>query len=186
MCRVTNAHSGPIFLTYRAEPAIDAHRGRCLLPGTPEYDFVRRRRHPPPALGHRADPRRPCRLEEAFRGHSTSMWPTATIVPRPRRGSARRLADANPHHTGDEEYNFFLAVLFPHNQLRIMDYNRVVKDLNGRTRRSSFWPRSASASRLPCAASGASGHEGRCTGCTWRERGTSFGTARAAIGSRPG
>ena len=43
------------------------------------------------------------------------------------------LADANPNHRGDEEYNFFLAVLFPHAQLRIMDYNRVVKDLNGRT-----------------------------------------------------
>jgi uncharacterized protein (DUF1015 family) len=43
------------------------------------------------------------------------------------------LADANPRHRGDEEYNFFLAVLFPHAQLRIMDYNRVVKDLNGRT-----------------------------------------------------
>ena len=43
------------------------------------------------------------------------------------------MADSNPHHRGDEEYNFFLAVLFPHNQLRIMDYNRVVKDLNGRS-----------------------------------------------------
>jgi uncharacterized protein (DUF1015 family) len=43
-------------------------------------------------------------------------------------GAAR--AAANPGHRGDEEYNFFLAVLFPHNQLRIMDYNRVVKDLN--------------------------------------------------------
>jgi uncharacterized protein (DUF1015 family) len=42
-------------------------------------------------------------------------------------------ADANPKHRGDEEYNFFLAVLFPHNQLHIMDYNRVIKDLNGRS-----------------------------------------------------
>jgi len=40
-------------------------------------------------------------------------------------------ARANPNHRGDEEYNFFLAVLFPHNQLRILDYNRVVRDLNG-------------------------------------------------------
>lgn len=39
--------------------------------------------------------------------------------------------DANPRHTGNEEYNFFLAVIFPHDQLYIMDYNRVVKDLNG-------------------------------------------------------
>ncbi len=38
---------------------------------------------------------------------------------------------ANPGHTGEEPYNFFLAVLFPHDQLKILDYNRVVKDLNG-------------------------------------------------------
>lgn len=43
------------------------------------------------------------------------------------------LKDENPHHTGDEEYNYFLAVHFPDNQLAIFDYNRVVKDLNGLT-----------------------------------------------------
>ena len=37
----------------------------------------------------------------------------------------------NPHHTGNEEYNYFMAVIFPANQLKIIDYNRVVKDLNG-------------------------------------------------------
>ena len=37
----------------------------------------------------------------------------------------------NPNHTGKEEYNYFLAVFFPDNQLKIIDYNRVVKDLNG-------------------------------------------------------
>ncbi|MBP5715896.1 MAG: DUF1015 domain-containing protein, partial [Bacteroidales bacterium] len=42
-------------------------------------------------------------------------------------------AQNNPNHTGDEEYNFFLAVCFPASQLKIMDYNRVVKDLNGLT-----------------------------------------------------
>lgn len=41
--------------------------------------------------------------------------------------------NANPHHTGNEEYNYFLAVIFPDNQLKIIDYNRVVKDLNGLT-----------------------------------------------------
>jgi uncharacterized protein (DUF1015 family) len=40
----------------------------------------------------------------------------------------------NPNHTGKEEYNWFLAVLFPHNQLRILDYNRVVRDLNGHSK----------------------------------------------------
>ena len=38
---------------------------------------------------------------------------------------------ANPNHTGDEAYNYFLSVIFPHHQMRIMDYNRVIKDLNG-------------------------------------------------------
>ncbi len=46
---------------------------------------------------------------------------------------ARRRAEANPNHTGDEEYNFFLTVIFPHNQLQILDYNRVVKDLADHT-----------------------------------------------------
>jgi uncharacterized protein (DUF1015 family) len=41
---------------------------------------------------------------------------------------------ANPKHTGDEAYNYFLAVIFPDNQMQILDYNRVVKDLNGLTR----------------------------------------------------
>ena len=44
----------------------------------------------------------------------------------------KEMADNNPHHRGDEEDNFFLAVLCPHDQLRILDYNRVVKDLNGK------------------------------------------------------
>lgn len=49
------------------------------------------------------------------------------------------LARSNPRHRGDEEYNFFLAVVFPHNQLRILDYNRVVKDLNGRSETEVLW-----------------------------------------------
>lgn len=42
-----------------------------------------------------------------------------------------KMKEANPNHTGEEDYNFFLSVLFPDNQLAIMDYNRVIKDLNG-------------------------------------------------------
>ena len=45
----------------------------------------------------------------------------------------QRRKDNNPNHTGDEEYNFFMTVAFPDNQLKIFDYNRVVKDLNGMT-----------------------------------------------------
>jgi uncharacterized protein (DUF1015 family) len=44
---------------------------------------------------------------------------------------SKLLAEENENHTGNEEYNWFLTVLFPHNQLKILDYNRVIKDLNG-------------------------------------------------------
>jgi uncharacterized protein (DUF1015 family) len=129
--RVTNAHSGPIFLTYRADPAIDA-LADAIRSGKAEYDFVADDgiRH---QLWVAADPPVTRRMEDAFRaianfyvadGHHRSA--AAARV-------GREMASANPHHTGTEEYNFFLAVLFPHNQLRIMDYNRVVKDLNGHT-----------------------------------------------------
>ena len=46
--------------------------------------------------------------------------------------------DANPNHTGDEPYNYFLSVIFPHDEMQILDYNRVVKDLNGLTEEQFF------------------------------------------------
>lgn len=49
-------------------------------------------------------------------------------------GGARKAANSN--HTGDEAYNYFLSVIFPHNQMQILDYNRVVKDLNGLNKQS--------------------------------------------------
>lgn len=128
--RVTNAHSGPIFLTYRARPAIDAlveqiratppvndfvaedgirHR-LWVIDDTPTIDAITREFRTVPVL-YVAD------------GHHRSA--AAARV-------GKEMAAANPHHTGSEEYNFFLAVLFPHNQLRILDYNRLVKDLNGK------------------------------------------------------
>jgi uncharacterized protein (DUF1015 family) len=129
--QVTNAHSGPIFLTYRADPAIDA-LAEAIRSGTPEYDFTAG-----DGIRHRlwvvADPSMARRLEDAFR-----RIPNFYVADGHHRSAAaarvgRELAAANPRHTGTEEYNFFLAVLFPHNQLRIMDYNRVVRDLGGRT-----------------------------------------------------
>jgi len=46
--------------------------------------------------------------------------------------------EANPNHTGDEPYNYFLSVIFPHDEMQILDYNRVVKDLNGLTEEQFF------------------------------------------------
>lgn len=129
--KVTNAHSGPIFLTYRARPSIDGLVTRvCSAP--PVYDFVA-----DDGIRHRlwvmTDPATISALEAEFRA-----VPTLYVADGHHRSAAaarvgKELADANPRHRGDEEYNFFLAVLFPHDQLRIMDYNRVVKDLLHRT-----------------------------------------------------
>ena len=129
--KVTNAHTGPIFLTYRADKELDA-RLESIRSTTPEYDFVADDgvRH---QLWVITEPASIQEITLRFRqiknlyvadGHHRSA--AAARV-------GKELADANPNHRGDEEYNFFLAVLFPHNQLRIMDYNRVAKDLNGRT-----------------------------------------------------
>jgi uncharacterized protein (DUF1015 family) len=129
--RVTNAHSGPIFLTYRADPDLDAVT-RQVASGPPAYDFVA-----PDGIRHRlwtvSEPERIERISRAF-AHVPALY----VADGHHRSAAaarvgKEIAETNPRHTGNEEYNFFLSVLFPHNQLRIMDYNRVVKDLCGRT-----------------------------------------------------
>jgi uncharacterized protein (DUF1015 family) len=127
--KVTGAHTGPIFLTYHAEPKIDAIVDRVRLVD-PTYDFVA-----DDGIRHQlwviADERLIRQIVEQF-----SRVPYLYVADGHHRSAAaarvgKELADANPNHRGDEEYNFFLAVLFPHNQLRILEYNRVVKDLNG-------------------------------------------------------
>jgi uncharacterized protein (DUF1015 family) len=127
--RVTNAHTGPIFLTYRARPEINrAVEGIRATP--PVYDFVA-----DDGIRHRLwvidDQSTIAALERAF-----AAVPALYVADGHHRSAAaarvgKEMADANPHHRGDEEYNFFLAVVFPHDQLRIMDYNRAVRDLHG-------------------------------------------------------
>ncbi|HEX7573201.1 MAG TPA: DUF1015 family protein [Bacteroidota bacterium] len=127
--KVINAHTGPIFLTYRASRPIDT-----IVEGIrqrkPDYDFV-----PPDGVRHRLwvidEANIINSLVEEF-GRIDFLY---VADGHHRSAAAARVGDelakGNPRHRGDEEYNFFLAVLFPHNQLRIMDYNRTVKDLNG-------------------------------------------------------
>jgi uncharacterized protein (DUF1015 family) len=129
--RVTNSHSGPIFLTYPDNPQIDAIVAK-ITSAPPENDF-----DASDGIRHQSwvikDAVVIQNLRQLFGGiphlyvadghHRTAA---AAIV-----GRERKLA--NPHHRGDEEYNFFLAVCFPAGQLRILDYNRVVKDLHGMT-----------------------------------------------------
>ena len=122
------AHAEPVFLTYRGRPRIEA-LSHALVATAPEHDFTA-----PDGVRHTvwriSDPGP---WIEAFRevphayvadGHhrSASAW---------RAGKERRAA--NPGHRGDEEYNWFLAVLFPADQLTIMPYNRLVRDLGGKT-----------------------------------------------------
>jgi len=129
--RVTNAHTGPIFLTYRDMPEIDAIIAR-VKDEKPANDHTAQDgvRHTSWVI---SDPVTIADLSSLFQripafyvadGHHRTA--AAGIVGRER-------AKANPKHSGGEEYNFFLAVCFPAGQLRIMDYNRVVKDLNGMT-----------------------------------------------------
>ncbi len=123
------AQTGPVFITYRQREEIDAIVSRTvLLP--PEYDFVAA-----DGIAHRvwivADPEVIGRLTAAF-----AAVPTMYIADGHHRAAAaaavaarRREKDGEP--AVDRPYETFLAVLFPHDQLRIMDYNRVVKDLRG-------------------------------------------------------
>jgi len=134
--RVTNSHSGPIFLTYQDNAEIDAIVSR-VVSTPPENDHVAADgiRHQSWVIKDRTTIQK---LQQLFAvtphlyvadGHHRSA--AAAIV-----GRERKLA--NPKHRGDEEYNFFLAVCFPASQLRILEYSRVVKDLNGLSSREFF------------------------------------------------
>jgi uncharacterized protein (DUF1015 family) len=122
-----NAHAEPVFLTYLGQPFIDRlnadeMRAKPLYDFTSSIDGVRHRVWIIKNSASYLDAFR--RIDHAYvaDGHhrSASAW---------RAGQERRAA--NHQHTGLEEYNWFLAVLFPSRELHIMAYNRVVRDLNG-------------------------------------------------------
>ncbi|WP_326512331.1 DUF1015 domain-containing protein [Clostridium intestinale] len=126
---ICNAQTGPIFLAYRSQEIINEVVNKIK---TEEvlYNFIAQDgvKHVVWKVSEEADVKV---IAEAFKnidniyiadGHHR----TASAV---KVGLKRR--EENPGYTGDEEFNFFLSVLFPHDQLMILDYNRVVKDLNG-------------------------------------------------------
>ncbi len=123
-----NANAGPVFLTYRKRAEIDAIVDG-IRKGQPLYDIVTA-----DGIGHTVwgvSPGETVTLRQALRA-----VPALYVADgHHRAASAARVGlerkAGNPRHRGDEPYNYFLAVLFPHDQLRIMDYNRVVKDLAG-------------------------------------------------------
>ena len=125
------AQVGPVFLTYRHRPEIDALVAQVTAT-EPEYDFVAPEgtRHVfwvIEDLGLSAD------IEAAF-----DQVPCLYVADGHHRSAAAARVrhmrmKRNPGHTGEESYNWFLTVLFPDNQMQILDYNRLVKDLNGLT-----------------------------------------------------
>ncbi len=127
-----NANTGPIFLTYRAESGINEIIEGWISNNDPIYDFIS-----DDNIGHTVwmidDLEKIANLENAFIGVKNlyiadGHHRAASAV---KVGIKRR--EQLKDYTGNEEFNFFLAVLFPDEQLYIMDYNRVVKDLNGNT-----------------------------------------------------
>ena len=129
----TNANTGPVFLTYRSVDGID----NLILENTQNdslYDLTDEY-----GCRHRIfKVKNTKELVEAFKGVDSLYIADGHH----RAASASRVRDmkkdANPDHKGNEEYNFFLAVLFPHKQLKILDYNRIVKDLNGLSDKEFF------------------------------------------------
>lgn len=128
-----NAHSSPVFFTYRHQHTIDSVVNKVISADQPVYDF-----DSDDGIGHalwvmnQADDIKA--VEEAFQameclyvadGHHR----TASAV---RVGMMRR--EQQPDFRGDEEFNYIMAVIFPDNQLHIMDYNRIVKDLKGHSK----------------------------------------------------
>ena len=128
--RVNNANIEPVFFAYPENGEIDALVAQYTA-GQPEYDFTAALdgfRHTFWMINDEADIRRITALFAAM--------PAMYIADGHHRSAAAALVGAekaqqNPNHRGDEEYNYFMAVCFPANQLTIIDYNRVVKDLNG-------------------------------------------------------
>lgn len=130
--RVNNANIEPVFFAYPHRDDLDLIVA-SVVKNRPEYEFIA----PIDGFGHSFwlidDVKTIEKITEIFAeipslyiadGHHRSA--AAALV-----GNEKKLQ--NPNHTGDEEYNFFMAVCFPDNQLTIIDYNRVVTDLNGLT-----------------------------------------------------
>lgn len=129
--RCNNANVEPVFFAFPDNDALEQII-RDVTAGEPEYDFTA-----PDGFGHTlwviSDSGMIEKVTEEF-GKIPNMY----IADGHHRSAAAALVGAekaknNPNHTGDEEYNYFMAVAFPASHLRVIDYNRVVRDLNGMT-----------------------------------------------------
>lgn len=129
--RIQNANIEPVFFSYPDNATIDAIV-RDVTAGEPEYDFIAG-----DGFGHRFWIIDDDATIEKITGIFRDIPAFYVADGHHRTAAAARVCaekrTENPGHTGDEEYNFFLAVAFPESQLTIIDYNRVVRDLNGLT-----------------------------------------------------
>ncbi len=177
-----NANTGPVFLTYRSTGEMTSLTEEVTRKA-PLYDFTADNgvRH---TFWKIEDPETLAGIRDIFAGierlyvadgHHRSAAGTKV-------GQKRRAE--NPSHTGDEEYNYFLAVLFPHDQLHIMGYNRVVGDLNGLSPEEFLGRVAESFEIVP--ATGNRPFSPPCrtlSGCTWPGNGTGLPPGRGV--SRP-
>lgn len=132
--RINNANIEPVFFAYPAVAEIDTIVSNIVKSEEAEYDFVAE-----DGFGHHfwpiRDEKTNRKLEELFK----TKVPFTYVADGHHRTAAAALVGAekrkeNPDYTGKEEFNYFLAVHFPDDQLNIIDYNRVIKDLNGHSK----------------------------------------------------
>jgi len=131
--RTNNADLEPVFFTYPAVKEIDELVNQVVRNKEPEYDFAA-----DDGFGHHFwvvdDDQTNKQIEQLF----SEKVPYTYVADGHHRTAAAALVgkeerEKNPNHSGEEAYNYFLAVHFPDIQLQILDYNRVIEDLNGYT-----------------------------------------------------
>ncbi|MBK5208573.1 MAG: DUF1015 domain-containing protein [Flavobacteriaceae bacterium] len=131
LTRHLKANIEPVFFTYRAVPEIDAIVTDIITNNKPIYDFTAE-----DGFGHHFWVIENAETNKTLEALFNEKVPCTYVADGHHRtaaaaGMSAEFASQNPNHTGNEPYNYFMAVHFPDNQLQIIDYNRVVKDLNG-------------------------------------------------------
>ena len=125
----TEAQTGVVFLTYRGVKTVNELVDKTMKDVKPEYDFTT-----PDGIQHTVWIM-PDEYYQTIENEFAKIHKLYIADGHHRAKSASRAREekmkANPHHSGSEEYNYFIAVLFPEDQLKILPYNRVVFDLNG-------------------------------------------------------
>ncbi len=136
--KATGIHAGPVFLTYPDVTEIDNIVSVIITEEEPDTNFTT-----PDGVRHTVWVLRDRQLIERLVNLFHEKVPATYIADGHHRAASsskvgRELQEANPDFTGEEPFNFFLSVLFPASQLQIIDYNRVVTDLNGLTEQEFF------------------------------------------------